>query len=404
MHSTNVRPRPIVLVALDAARGPALTSLQQRYPSQQVRLDDSDMIDAESLAHNQVLRSLIRKAKDMGGRLHLCGLVSDGGVHSSLTHLFALLDIAARARVRVVVPALLDGIDVPTGSAPGYIAALEAKLDGGVGRIGSVSGRAFAMDCDARWDRVERVYRALLADNVDRIESALRGIEEACKFGNPEAFVKPFLVFDYPGASLVDTVLHFNFGAEGARQLSAALAGADFSHFARKSARGPFDGRYACMTPYDNALGLPTLFPRAPDPFSLPLEALASAKCRQFHCTEGAPSEIVRKSVAAIRSGQYDFLLADFANPDNSRRAGSAVAQESTIAELVEAGRSVGGALVFMGGRDAANTFPVIYINDADGGARLRSDGVFSDLGPTLLELLQLPRTQEVLGVSLLAR
>jgi 2,3-bisphosphoglycerate-independent phosphoglycerate mutase len=404
MNSTNTRPRPVVLVALDAARGPVLTALQQRYPSRQVRLDDSDAISAESLAANQVLRGLIRKAKDMGGRLHLIGLVSDGGVHSSLAHLFALLDIAARARVRVVLHAFLDGVDVPTRSAPRYIAQLEAKLDGGVGRIGTVSGRAFAMDCEAHWDRVEKVYRAMLADNVDRIDSALRGIEEACAFGNPEAFVKPFIVFDYPGVSLVDTALHFNFGAEGARELSQALAGASVNHFARKSARGPFDGRYACMTPYDHTLALPTLFARAPDPSSLPLEALTSAGYRQFHCAEGAPNAIAKTSAAAIRSGQYDFVLADFASPDNTARTGSPVAMEGTVAELVEAARSIGGALVIIGGRDAANEFPVIYVNDADADARLRDNGQFCDLAPTLLELLQLPRTEDAEGVSLLVR
>lgn len=404
MNATNIPP--IVLVALDAARGAVLTSLSERYPACQARVDDCDVINSDTLASNQVLRGLMRKTKDMGGRLHLIGLVSDGGVHGALAHMLALIEIAKSAQVRVVVHALLDGVDVPVHSAARFVTELEGKLDAGIGRIGSVSGRAFAMDCETRWDRIEKVYKAMLADGVERSDSALRGIQTACAFGNPEAFVKPFVAFDYPGVSLVDTALPCHFTADGARQLSEALAGASFRHFSRKAGRAPFAGRFVCMTPYDNSLSLPTLFPRAPDPMSLPLEALASAGYKQFHGTDGHAVSIANTTAAAISSREYPFVLADFANPDNPSRSGSAAALQGAVAKILDAAHSVHATVIIMGGRDAADSFPLIYIDAADSGARLRDHGKFSDLGPTLLELMKVPAPpdQDMEGVSLLTR
>jgi 2,3-bisphosphoglycerate-independent phosphoglycerate mutase len=403
MNAQNARPRPLVLAVLDA-RPPALGVLEQRYPHARVRLEDADAITQESLTANQVVQRTLRKAKDMGGRLHLIGLVSDGGVQSSLAHLFALIDMAKSARVRVVVHALLDGVDVPPRSATRYIRELEAKLDGGVGRIGTVSGRALGMDCEARWERVEKVYRAITADGTDRIDSALRGIDEACAFGNPEGFLKPFIVFDYPGVSLVDSALHFNFGADGARALTHALAGTRFDRFARKGGRAPFGGRLACMTPYDTGLALPTLFPRAPDPSNLPLELLTSAGYAQVQYANGTASALAKASEAAIRSGQYDFVLADFANPDNTDRGGPAQALDGALGQIVEAARAVGGAVVILSGRDATNTSSLLYVNEADHGARVRDGGALGDLAPTLLALLQLRQPADVAGASLLIR
>lgn len=404
MNAKDTRPRPLVLVVLDSVRPAVLAGLEQSYALGRVRLDDNDAITPESLTANQVVRGLVRKAKDMGGRLHLIGLLSDGGVHSSLAHLFALIDIAKSALVRVVVHALLDGVDVPPRTASRYVRELEDKLDGGVGRIGTVSGRALGMECDERWERVEKVYRAIIADGVDRADSALRGIDEACAFGNTEGFVKPFIVFDYPGVSLVDTALHFNFGANGARQLTRALAGAHFDRFTRKGGRAPFDGRFACMTPYDTSLALPTLFPRAPDPSSLPLELLTSAGYTQVQCSMSAAPALAKASEAAIRGGRYDFVLVDFANPDNAERAGTAEALDGALGQIVDATRSVGGAVVILSGRDATNTSSLLYINDADRAARVRDGGALCDVAPTLLALMQLRQPADVEGASLLIR
>jgi 2,3-bisphosphoglycerate-independent phosphoglycerate mutase len=260
------------------------------------------------------------------------------------------------------------------------------------------------MDADGRWDRVERVHRAILADGVDRADSARRGIEEACALGTTEGLVEPFVVFDYPGVSPVDVALHFNFGADRARELTHALAGAAFTRFSRKGGRAPFAKRYTCMTPCDTSLGLPALFARAPDPSSLPLDVLAGAGRTTHHCAEGAPPVIARAAADAIRGGSYDLVLADFGDPANAARSGPAEALEGVVGQIIEAARSVGGAVIVLGGRDATSSARLFYVNDADPAARLRDDGTFHEIAPTLLDLLGVPRHPDVDGVSLLVR
>src|SRR5208283_829243 len=132
----------------------------------------------QRLADNEVVRRTIAKARDLGGRLHLIGVVSKSGVDSSLDHLFALIEVAKKAKVRVVVHAVLDGKEGPPRTALSTLAEVESKLVGGVGRIGTVSGRAWAVDCDNRWERVQKCYRAILAAETYRADSARVGIEQ----------------------------------------------------------------------------------------------------------------------------------------------------------------------------------------------------------------------------------
>jgi 2,3-bisphosphoglycerate-independent phosphoglycerate mutase len=391
----------VVFVAADGSKAPLPESLERSAARGRLKLERYDSISAATIASNQVLRTTLRKTKESGGRLHLFGLLSDGGVHSSLTQFFAIVDAAKGAGVRVVVHAFLDGVDVATGSAPKYVAELESKLEGGVGRIGTVSGRTFGMAPEGRWDRIEKLYRALMADNVERIDTALRGIEQACMFGVPEQFVAPFVVFDYPGVSLVDTGLHVNFASDGARELTQALAGQGFTHFARHGRRTPFAGRFACMTPYDSSLDLPTLFPRAPDPSELPLDLLGAAGRQALNCTEGAAPEIARTTTDAIRSGKYAFVLADLASPDNAARSRSD-AMEGAIGEIAQAATAAGGAVMILGSRDATDSVPFAYLGAANASARIREDARTSDLAPTVLELLQVPQPSDMGGASLL--
>jgi bisphosphoglycerate-independent phosphoglycerate mutase (AlkP superfamily) len=404
MVSPSSRPRPVALVTLDAPRAPFLTALAKQYALSRVKLDDFVSIDAGTLIHNPVLLAPFRRAKEKGGRVHLIGLVSDGGVESSLSDLFALIEIARSLRVRVVIHAILDGVDVPARSAAHYLGELEARLDRSVGRIGTVSGRAWAMDAEGRWERLEKLYKAIVADDTKRADSAHAGLQEACMFGAPESFVEPFIVFDYPGVSLVDTAVCFNFGTCRSRALVNALANPRFDKFARGGGRAPFAGRMTCMTPYDATLGLPTAFPRAPDLSDLPFATLAGAKLRQLHCTSGPASAIASAAEDAIRAGEHDFVLADFANPDNATRSGFSDSIEREVTQLVEAVRAAGGAALIVGGRDAQNVVPMVYVNDAEPHARFREDGLAGELGATLLALLQLPLTGDADGQSLLTR
>ena len=171
-----------------------------------------------SLARNPVLAEALAKAKAAGGRLHLLGLVSDGGVHSSLTHLLALIGMAQGAGVPVVVHAFLDGRDVQPGTAPGFIAEVESRLAGGAGAIGTVSGRYWGMDRDNRWERVQKSYAAIAEASGRRAPTAAAGIAASYADGKTDEFVEPFVVGDYKGLGPTDVGLHFVFRPDRARE------------------------------------------------------------------------------------------------------------------------------------------------------------------------------------------
>ncbi len=506
------RPRPLVLVILDGlgeraeradnavrlARTPAMTALFERYPhgligtsGPDVGLPPGQMGNSEvghlnfgagriavmdisridnavadgTLGKNAVIAGVVQKAKKAGGRLHLFGLVSDGGVHSSLVHLFALVDVAKAAGVDVVVHAFLDGRDVQPGTAPGYLQQLEAKLAGGVGRIATVAGRYWGMDRDNRWERVERAYRAIAEAKAPRAASAIAGVEASYAAGKTDEFVEPFVVGDYDGAKPADTGLHFNFRPDRARELTRALAIPSFESFPRPSG-APFAASYACMTTYDATLGLPIAFPKDSYPNIFP-EVIAGAGLRQFRCAETekyahvtyffnggreepfagedrtmlpSPKDVATYDmkpemsaaavadavVDAIRTGTYDFVLVNFANPDMVGHTGvldAAIQAVETVdagvGRIVDATRAAGGAVLVTADhgncelmKDPAtgkphtahtlNPVPLLYVNDADAGARLRTGGRICDVAPTMLELLKLPQPVEMTGKSLL--
>jgi 2,3-bisphosphoglycerate-independent phosphoglycerate mutase len=515
MTATHMPPRPIVLVILDGfgerkesadnavrlARTPILTALEAQYPhglvgtsgpdvglppgqmgnsevghlnlgAGRIAMMDISKIDNAvydgALATNSVVRDVVRKAKEGGGRLHLLGLVSDGGVHSLLTHLAALIDVAKSASVPVVVHAFLDGRDVQPGTAPRYVAELERKLGGQVGRIGTVSGRYWGMDRDNRWERVERSYRAIVEAVGPRATSAQQGIETSYAAGKTDEFVEPFVVGDYDGVKAGDVALHFNFRPDRARELTRALAIGAFDSFLRKEGRPPFEGRYACMTTYDSSFGLPIAFPKESYANVFP-EILARAGLKQFRCAETekyahvtyffnggreapfdgedrkmlpspkdvatydekpemAAAAVAEATESAIRSGKYDFVLVNFANPDMIGHTGvldAAIAAvevvDAGVGKIVEATRSLGGAVIITSDhgncelmKDPAtgqphtshtlNPVPLLYVNDADRTAVIAPGGRLCDVAPTMLAILGLPMPEEMSGRSLLSR
>jgi hypothetical protein len=402
MVTSNRSPHPIVLAVLDTPLQATAHVLPAPGPTISLGLDEADVISPASIGNNQVLQRFLRTIKDAGGRLHLIGLLSDAGIHASWDHLRALIEVAKEARVRVVVHALLDGVDVAPRSAARYIAALEAALDGGVGRIGTVSGRALGMDAEVRWERIEKVYKAILADGVDRVDSAQRGVDEACRFGNPETFVTPFVVFDYPGVSLVDGALHFHFAGAGAFALSTALAAPSFRAFGRKRGRPPFEGRFASLTPLHPSLPATTLFPRAPDLSILPLDVLTRAGRQVVVSAQGTPTELARNVIGAMREGHADLLLADFGNPENEARCDDPRAVASALGLITESVTAAGGRVLVLGGRDGLNRASLAQLGQSDVSDRLRLEGSVYDLAPTLLALLQVDAPRDLEGASLL--
>ncbi len=220
-----------------------------------------------SFAENQVLAEAMAAAENTA--LHLFGLVSNGGVHSHLNHLYALVEMAAsRGLKRVFIHAFTDGRDTPPASALACIEELQSRLDRiGCGRIATVCGRYYAMDRDQRWDRVESVFKALVAgDGVHGLDPA-RAVKDAYAAGETDEFIRPVVVgIDGAPTATVDegdVVIFFNFRADRARQLTRAFIEDDFDGF-DVSGR-PALAALVTMTEYESDFNLPVAFP----PFEL---------------------------------------------------------------------------------------------------------------------------------------
>lgn len=228
---------------------------------------DVAMEDGE-LDSNSVFLELLQKIKAQGGRLHLAGLLSDGGVHSHIQHLIALARIASGQHVPVRVHCFMDGRDTPPQSGASYIATLEAALatleDAS---IGSLCGRFYAMDRDKRWDRVEQAWNLLLHGQGEHAPAAIAGsssadaaIKAAYAAGLGDEFVKPTLLRDDAPLREHDGLFLFNFRADRMRELVQALIAPTFSDFARGTV--PALAGIATMTAYDATFGLPVAFPK----------------------------------------------------------------------------------------------------------------------------------------------
>lgn len=203
---------------------------------------------------NPVLLEVSEKTKKCGGKLHLMGLVSPGGVHSSMEHLRALLEFGKKEGLEVVLHCFLDGRDTPPRSAVNYIRDLEKDMkDNGLGKIGTVSGRFYAMDRDNRWERVELAYDTLLLSEGLKAETALEAVKRSYERDENDEFVKPTVIVDESGNPVGqmedgDAALFFNFRSDRARELSMALNFDDFDGFERKK-RVKFCS-YSTMTRY----------------------------------------------------------------------------------------------------------------------------------------------------------
>ncbi|HET8647944.1 MAG TPA: 2,3-bisphosphoglycerate-independent phosphoglycerate mutase, partial [Vicinamibacteria bacterium] len=303
-------PRPVVLIVLDGfgvredgadnaialARTPNLDRFFATYPhttlaasEMRVGLPDGQMGNSEvghlnigagrvvymdstritrdvrsgELESNPVLAQVMERVREKGA-LHLLGLVSDGGVHSYQEHLEGLLLMARRRGLqRVFVHAFLDGRDTPPASGAGYLEKLQAFLDTvGRGRIAVVSGRYYAMDRDKRWERTEKAWRALVHGEGLRAADPVAAVRASYGRGVTDEFVEPIVVEEdgRPVATVRegDSALFFNFRADRARQITAALALDTFDGFARDVAPRI---HFVCMTEYDARLPLPVAFP-----------------------------------------------------------------------------------------------------------------------------------------------
>ena len=233
-----------------------------------IRMDVS-LVDHEietgAFFNNKGLAAAIDGAKSRAKALHLMGLTSDGQVHSSLTHLYALLKMAKdRELDQVYIHCFLDGRDTPPSSGAQYVAALQRKLDEiGIGEIASVVGRYYAMDRDKRWERTQRAFDLLTKAIGERATDPVAGINESYARGVTDEFVMPIAIVRKDGAPVAtikddDSVIFFNFRPDRARQLTRALAIPDFKEF-DVSDRPRV--QYVCFTMYDSTFDLPVAFP-----------------------------------------------------------------------------------------------------------------------------------------------
>ncbi|MBI3393786.1 MAG: 2,3-bisphosphoglycerate-independent phosphoglycerate mutase [Nitrospirae bacterium] len=438
------RPKPVMLIVLDGwginprrdgnalalARLPFYNSLLEKHPhtaidgsGTSVGLPDRQMgnsevghmnlgagrilymdltriyraIETGEFFENSALLSAVLAAKERGTALHLMGLVSDGGVHSHVDHLLALVDLAKKEGLkRVFVHAFLDGRDTPPRSGAGYVEALERALsEKNVGRIATVSGRYFAMDRDKRWDRVKKAHDAMTSGKGEAASSALEAVRLAYDRGETDEFVSPTVTLQagVPVGTIMDgdAAIFFNFRADRAREITRALTETGFDGFER--ARSPRLSSFVCMAMYDETFGLPAAYP--PErPANILAEVLSDAGMRQFRIAEtekyahvtfffnggkeepfpgedrlliASPREVatydlkpemsapaVTEAVLSrIAEGIDDFILLNFANPDMVGHTGvleAAVKAAETIdgclARIVPAARERGGVVL----------------------------------------------------------
>lgn len=469
-----------------------------------IALTDISRIDvtiaSKQLGKNEVLFRLIDHAKDTKSRFHLMGLVSDGGVHSSLDHLLALIDLIAWYEVPIVLHAFLDGRDTPPKSAEKYLRKVEFALEG-KGVIGTVAGRFWAMDRDKRWDRVFRAWRAIVREEgagdpkapelVPHFDNVFDALGAAYADGKSDEFVEPARLGDYQGVRgdycalfgekpLVwrwqgeEVGFAFNFRPDRMRELSAMLlrknlpAEAAEMLMQREKPMVAFEeGLFGGMSEYDKGLGMPVAF-RKDDVKRSFGELIAEAGMTQLRCAETekyahvtyffnggreeafrgeerklvpSPREVAtydlkpemsapqvgREVAAAIRSGKFDFVLVNLANPDMVGHTGNLEAAimaveavDASIAAIWEAVREQHGALLITadhgncelmrdenGNPHTAHTLnpvPFYLVDDARKGAVLRSGGRIADVAPTMLELLGLAQPPEMTGQSLIVK
>ncbi len=420
-----------------------------------------DAVEDGSIAEIPAFKDLVAALKRTGGTCHLLGLVSPGGVHSHQDHAAGLAHHLSRAGIPTVVHALTDGRDTPPQSAGEDLARLRAALPDGV-KIATVIGRYYAMDRDKRWDRVSLAYATLMDAKGDRFATPAAAIEAAYAAGKFDEFVPPSAIGDYAGMKDGDAIMCFNFRADRAREILAALLDPAFDGFDRPR-RANFAA--ACgMTRYSDALAPFMTWLFDAEHLENILGAVVSAagktqlrmaETEKFaHVTyflnggqetpfagedrtlipspkvatydlkpEMSAGELTDRAVEAIEGGKYDLIVLNYANPDMVGHTGilpAAIAAieavDTGLGRIVAALQAKGGALVVSadhgncetmkdpetGGPHTSHTtnrVPVVVMNGATDHV---GDGRLSDLAPTLLDLMGLAVPREMTGHSLL--
>jgi 2,3-bisphosphoglycerate-independent phosphoglycerate mutase len=478
--------------AISLAKTPVFDSLWERYPhtrlsaqGRDVGLPDGQMGNSEvghlnlgagaivkqdlariddavadgSFFENPALLAACEHARNSPrGRLHLLGLVSDGGVHSGWEHIEATIELASQEGVPdVVFHAYTDGRDTLPHGGRGYLGELERWLRQ-AGRVGTVSGRYYAMDRDTRWERTKLAYDAIVHARGQGAATATEAIESSYEREETDEFVLPTVIGDYDGAAAGDVAIFVNFRPDRARQMTRALAEPGFDEFSRTGAPAL---ELTTMTSYRKGWPYPVAFPEERPKTTL-AKTIAKAGGRQLHVAEtekyahvtyffngGQEKELEGEEHCLVESprdvptydhkpemsaraaadtfverwgaGEYRFGIINFANPDMVGHTGvipAAVAAveavDACLGDVVAAVEARGGACIVTadhgncdhmlepdGSPNTAHSLnPVPLVVTAEG-LRLRDRGILADVAPTALDLLGIPQPAPMTGKTL---
>ena len=418
-------------------------------------------IDSGAFFQNPAFVEAMENCREWGSALHLMGLLSDGGVHSHITHLFALLRMAKEQGIeKVYVHAFLDGRDVPPSSGKHYVEQLQAKMQQlGVGQIATVMGRYYAMDRDKRWERLQRAYDAMVCGEAPFVADAAEAVQVSYDNGVTDEFMEPVCCVKDAQIRDNDSVIFFNYRPDRAREITRCLVDEDFTELERKTGFVPVF--CVCTTEYDATMPNVTVaYPRQKldNIFgeyisNLGLTQLRIAETEKYahvtfffnggveqtfpgedRCLIASPKvatydlqpemsayEVADEAVKRILSGQYDVIILNFANCDMVGHTGvyeaackAVTAVDECVAKVVEATSQMGGISLITadhgnaermvdtdGSPFTAHTTNLVPFCIVGASVNLR-DGRLADIAPTMLDLMGLAKPAEMDGETLI--
>ena len=415
-----------------------------------------------SILENPEIKSAFSYAKENGKSVHFMGLTSDGGVHSSLDHLFALCDIAKHYELsNVFIHCFMDGRDTDPRSGLGFIKQLQDYCANSAGQIASIVGRYYAMDRDKRWERVKVAYDLLVNGEGKQAADMVQAMQESYDADVTDEFILPIKNANVDGTIKEgDVVIFFNYRNDRAKELTIVLTQQDMPEEGMKTIPGL---QYYCMTPYDASFtGVHIIFNKENVDNTLG-EYLSSLGKKQLHIAEtekyahvtfffnggreapyegeerilvASPKvatydlqpemsayEVCDKLVDAIRTEEFDFIVVNYANGDMVGHTGvyeaiekAVVAVDECVKNTVEAAKAAGYEVIIIadhGNADNAvnadgtpntahslNPVPCVYVTDREGATV--EGGKLADVAPTMLAIMGLPQPKEMTGHSLI--
>ena len=420
-------------------------------------------IDSGVFFQNPAYVEAMENCREWGSALHLMGLLSDGGVHSHITHLFALLRMAKEQGIeKVYVHCFLDGRDVPPSSGKHFVEQLQAKMQQlGVGEIATVMGRYYAMDRDKRWDRVQRAYDAIVCGEAPYEADAADAVQKSYDAGVTDEFMEPVTCVKDVQLQDNDSVIFFNFRPDRAREITRCLVDEDMTDIQRKTGFVPVF--FVCTTEYDATMPNVTVaYPRQKleNIFGeyiskLGLTQLRIAETEKYaHVTfffnggveqtfpgedrclipspkvatydlqpEMSAYEVAEEAVKRIESGAYDVIILNFANCDMVGHTGVMEAAvkavetvDACVAKVVNATSAMGGVSLITadhgnaehmmdedGEPFTAHTTNLVPLHIVGANVQLR-DGRLADIAPTMLDLMGLAKPEEMDGETLICK